>query len=444
MALNQQTFQRVLASHQVGVKNGVLVALSGGVDSIVLCDLLFESGISFSIAHVNYGLRADESDKDELFVESIAKGYGVAFYSKRIKVDEEVLFQEKGTQEAARTLRYEWFEELLAKFDFSCVMTAHHQDDQAETILFQFVRGGLISALRGMKFQNGNLLRPLLAFTREEILNYATSHNLSWREDSSNAQSNYTRNFIRHKILPELKNINPTIVESLSKRTAIFEEMERLISSVIQNDLTQNLEVSGDTFSLNEKWVAVYPYKRLLFWAFLETRGFSSAQMDDAIHLIDAPLGARLESASHVLWKERGVLVLSKRQEKEASVCHVEVLPFYVEFSNTIHLEECRMDEVVFDRKGNIIFLDLDKLTLPLILRRWSIGDKFIPLGMQGHQLVSDFLIQQKIPQRIKPNVCVLVSNDVVAAIVGFRPDERFKIDTSTTRVLRIIGGFQV
>ncbi len=438
MSLNSHTFADALSAFPTLEKNVVLVALSGGIDSVVLCDLLSKCDVHFSVAHMNFNLRGEESIRDEMFSESISKKYNVPFHIKRISVEHETLIPGKSTQEAARILRYQWFEELMTQHGIPHVMTAHHKDDQAETIIYQFIRGGTIAALRGMKNIHGRLLRPLLAFTREEIREYARTNELAWKEDSSNAKVKYARNYIRHEILPRLVGMNPGIVDSISKRAAIFEEAEQLVDQVISNDLQNHLNQRDKNVSLDVEWLSNYPYRRLILWKWIEPFHFTSGQVDEALNLLKSTPGARIESATHEIWKETGKLVLTEKRNRRDVKIWVEKLPFSLQNAAEIDLSECSVDEVRFEKNQSVMFLDLDKIIFPLLIRSWKEGDKFRPLGMKGQQLVSDLLIQNKIPVRQKPDVMVIESEGVIAAVAGLRVDDRFKLGEDSRRVLRI------
>ncbi len=438
MSLNSHTFSDALSAFPSLEKNVVLVALSGGIDSVVLCDLLSKCDVNFAIAHMNFNLRGEESLRDEKFSESIAKKYHAPFHIKRISVESETLIPGKSTQEAARILRYGWFQELMTQHGIPHLMTAHHKDDQAETILYQFIRGGTLAALRGMKTINGTLFRPLLFFSREEICEYAKANDLKWKEDSSNAKVKYARNYIRHEILPRLVGMNPGIIDSISKRAAIFEEAERLVDQVITEDLRNHISQSASNSSLEIDWLSNYAYRRLLLWKFLEPFHFTSGQVDDAIGLMNSNPGARIESSTHEFWKEDGKLVLTEKQKRIDVKVWVDELPF--SFRNVVEIElaECSMDEVRFEKNQSVMFLDLDKMKFPLLIRSWTYGDKLRPLGMKGQQLVSDLLIQNKIPMRQKANVLVVESEGVIVAVAGFRIDDQFKLDENSHRVLRV------
>ncbi len=439
MLITRNNFSNVIRSFDLFSSNeSVLVAVSGGLDSVALCHLLALTNQKFSIAHVNYGLRGDESDSDEKFVVALAEKLGVECFVHHANRDENVELK-KGIQEWARDARYKWFQQLNIEHNIKYVLTAHHQGDQSETILHQFFRGGTLAALRGMKMIQGDVLRPLLNFSREEIMRFAIENNLKWREDSSNAKSDYTRNLLRNEIIPVLKKVNPRLEESLAKRASIFSEAESLVTKFIHQIIEEQKIIRNDGIFITIDWLLQFEYKQLLMWQLMEPTGFSSFQVDDALNLLSSQKGKRIDSQSHQLWKQESELVIRKRNSDELDLVIIDTLPANVFLRKTIGLSRRVLSEVHFAKDQSEVFLDYAKLSFPLIIRTWKAGDVFTPLGMSGKQKVSDFLIQSKVASYDKQHILVLESNGEIAAILGHRISNDFRITDISSSALGIV-----
>lgn len=435
MQLDKHTFQKHIQKHALFSKEDRLIlAVSGGIDSMVLAHLLQSCKYDFGLAHVNFGLRGTESDGDEEFVKIYAEQQCLPLYSKRIKC-EEFESSSEGVQAAARRLRYVWFEELQAEIDVKYILLAHQQSDQSETILHQFIRGGMLAALRGMQDKRGIYVRPLLAFSREEIEHYAFSNDIKWREDSSNQSNKYTRNFIRHELLPTIKKINPDLDDSLSKRAVLFGEIEHLVNENCKMHLEENIEHHLHKELLSCSWLEQYPYKHVVMWHWLSSYSFTSSQIEGVIALLAAQSGSFIDSSSHRILKDRDHLVLSEK----GTTAFVEYSVFALPFStNRLRFEESSLSEVRFDNPS-IHYLDLDKVEFPLQVRTWKEGDKIRPLGMRGTQKVSDVLIQNKISLTDKREVVVVLDKSgSILSIPTLRLADDMKITSTTRRILKI------
>lgn len=442
MALDVASFTKSLKSLSLfTTKETVLVAVSGGLDSVVLCHLLKEAGQNISIAHVNYGLRGIESDLDEAFVETLAKKLSSTFYLKKIDAKSEIYNATRGVQEVARDIRYRWFSELIVEHKISFLLTAHHKNDQAETMLHQFLRGGFLSALRGMKSINGNVVRPLLSFSREEILSYAKLHGIAWREDASNSSKIYTRNKIRHEVLPILESLNPALVDSLAKRAALFSEAEQLVNDFISKDILKFIHRDAGTIAIPLNWLKSYSYKHLMMWQLLEPFNFSTSQVYEALQLIDAQKGSRIESSTHQIWRESENMLITERLAAKSVELFIDAIPATINLEPALHLTRCNLTDVSFEKDQSKVFIDFDKLVFPLVIRNWREGDRFVPLGMKGNQKLSDFLMHQHVETNQKQSVLVLESGGQIAAVIGYRISENFRIAAYSREALRIVLG---
>ena len=437
MPLNKQTFQKFVFDNALFTADDVLlVGVSGGIDSMVLCHILLACGFQFQIAHVNYGLRGAESDDDESFIRAFASEHNILLHVEKLGADHLIHESVKGIQEMARDVRYRFFSDVKKEIAAHVVLTAHHQDDQAETILHQFLRGGMLAALRGMKTMHNGIARPLLSFSRKDIHEYASDHRIAWREDSSNASTKYTRNFLRHEVIPALEKVNPNITTTLSERAETFAEIEMLVEEVIKREIETHVEQQYDDLLLSVEWLKNYPYQKTLLWYFLSAHGFAPGQTDEVIALLNSQTGARVMGNTNTIWRDRDHLILGGNGIVNQATIEIDELPFHISSPVNIKGKLCSLSEVQFLRDRNAAYLDADMVQYPLSIRPWQEGDKLVPLGMTGHQKVSDLLIQHKVSLKDKSRVFVLESGGQIAWVIGFRISEHFKISSTTTQAL--------
>lgn len=439
MQLNANNFLKNLNSITAPKTNvKILVGASGGVDSMVLCDLLFANKINFEIAHVNYGLRGEESNLDQLIVEEFAKKNQITFHLLKITDQEKESIPKNGIQKWARDLRYNWFEKIRIENQCDFIAVAHHGNDQAETILHQFIRGGTFAALRGMKSQRDQIIRPLLSFTKAEILEYANANKIAWREDASNNKNIYTRNKVRNELIPLAQEINPAIVDSLMERAILFSEAEQLIHFTLQKEISKNVVDDNSKQTFNTNWIILHPYKHLLLWEILQPYNFSPEQIEEAFLLRNSHSGAAIYSSTHILLHDRDQFIIAEQSKSEDISITIDQFEFQINQPIILSGKITPGEDVRFSSDLSIAFLDADKLKLPLKVRKWREGDKFKPLGMTGHQKVSDFLIQQKMSVLDKQNVLVLLSDDKILWICGMRISEDHKINEHSKHALRL------
>ncbi len=417
--------------------NTAIAAVSGGLDSMVLCALLIQNKIKFQIAHVNFGLRGNESDGDEKFIREFAERNALTMHLLKVDAHKESEAAQQSIQEYARKVRYDLFEKIRLEADAKYIVTAHHKNDQAETIVHQFIRGGGLAALRGMKLLQGNILRPLLAMSREEIAAYAKANKVEWREDSTNQKTDYMRNFIRHDVMPILEKINVDVVNTLATRAELFGEMELLVESALQAEIATELQRENGTVKFSVHWVAQHQAPKTLLWYLLKPYGFHSTQTAEAHGLCDAATGAQLLSKSHVLLRDREHFLITRRDALPEILLSIPQAPF--EIHSPVHLKgELVSAPFTLTADSHEAILDFTKLTWPLTLRIWQQGDSFIPLGMSGKQKLSDFLINQKVALTEKHKVLVVESAGKIAWVVGYRISNEFKIEPTTEQALRL------
>lgn len=420
----------------------VILAVSGGIDSMVMVDLFQRSRIPFMIAHCNFGLRGIESDGDELLVGSIAGKYKVSFVTKCFNTTEYAQEHNLSIQVAARDLRYEWFSSLAADENIETVALAHHADDVAETMLINLCRGTGLSGLHGIMPRNGLFVRPLLFAQRSDIQAYATEHNIKFREDSTNKKDKYARNNIRLNVLPALKKTYPEVIASFSRSATIIADQEKIYRKAVDEFLTQITVKTDHHNGISITQLLAYVSPQVALFEFLHPFGFNSSQINDILNNIQGHAGAKYVSATHQLVRDRDFLFLSKIEDKPDSesflindIYHTDHLPVSLSFQE---LNEFSEDEIK-QNEPNFIMVDANRLIFPLVLRKWEQGDFFTPLGMTGKKKVSDFFQDLKIPTHLKSHIYILESNKKIIWIVGYRMCDSIKVRKSTQKVIKII-----
>jgi tRNA(Ile)-lysidine synthase len=419
----------------------MLLAVSGGIDSMVLAHLLKECGIPFGVAHCNFGLRAEASDLDEQLVRDWCAAAGVQFHTTKFETKKRSEEWKKGTQETARILRYEWFATVMSEFGYARVATAHHANDNVETLLINLFRGTGIQGLHGMLPDNGSVIRPLLFATRKEIADYAVTENVAYREDESNASDDYLRNALRHNVVPAVEQLFPNAVVSVNESIGRFAEAELLYNRAIAAEQKQLLEKRGLDYYIPVRKLRHRQPLATICYELLQPFGFVPAQLSDILGLITAGTGRFVASPTHRVIRNRDFLIITALADGGADVLQIDD----VASLGTIDTGKFRFTLSAIDRPAEIpqdaerAYIDLNAVTFPLILRRWRIGDYFYPLGMgMKKKKVSRLLIDLKVPLHEKENVWVLESNKRIIWVAGIRLDERFKIKPSTSKVLLV------
>lgn len=418
-------------------KKQILAAVSGGKDSVLMVHLLKTSGHKFSIAHCNFHLRGEESQRDEDFTKNLAKQLEVPFFRTDFDTEEYATHHHISIQMAARDLRYNWFNELKEDFDFDVIALAHHRNDAVETILLNLTRGTGIAGMHGILPKNGVLVRPLLFLNREQIDRHIVEEQLAFVEDSSNSSTKYARNLLRLEVIPKLKLINPGLEETFEQNSSRFLELEQLLEnnlSVLCKDLFID---QGDMVRISvEKIKKLYPQKLLLFGLF-RGYGFTENVLDDLIRSLDKHSGRIFESPDYQLLLDRDQLLLMKKSKKTAltvSILETDKEIFYRHYG--LYLLHDDSPLIVSDNTM-ATSVDASKLTFPLILRSWQKGDCFYPLGMQRRKKLSDFFINEKVPLLIKNQVPILVNgNGEIIWVGGYRLDDRYKVTSQTKKVI--------
>lgn len=414
----------------------LLLAVSGGIDSVALTHLCAQLELNFAIAHCNFNLRGEESDADETFVVQLGENLNVEVFVESFDTLNYAQEHKLSTQMAARELRYNWFQDLAESLNFDYILTAHHADDQLETFLINFLRGTGLDGLTGIPEFNDDIARPLLPFSREDIEAYLKNANVLWREDSSNISTKYLRNKLRHEVVPILKDINAQLLDSfkstLSHLNDVADIVDESLNAVAKRAIV-NIDDNGISYKISEFKKVNNPHA-YLFYMF---KDFGFTAWDDVLHLLDAQSGKRVFSETHVLLKNRDVLILSElKDEVETEVYQINQFPEIIQLSNG-KLMISQVEEI---EKANqsVTFLDLEKLQLPLVLRQWRHGDYFYPVGMTGKKKVSKYLKDIKLSLIEKTIIWVICSNHDIVCVMNHRTDRRFMADQNSTQILKI------
>jgi len=414
----------------------LLLAVSGGVDSIVLCELCKQSGYDFAIAHCNFGLRGAESDRDEQFVQALATKYGVPCWTWKPDTDNYARQYKLSVQVAARRLRYEWFDELLHKNQLNYLLTGHHAGDNIETSLFHFFRGTGIAGLRGMLPKTGNIIRPLLFASREDILQFAKQHQLQWMDDSSNATDKYSRNYLRHQLIPLVKNILPEAEQNLAANLQRFAETEQLYQQAIALHKKKLVGLKGNELHMPVlKLQQTIPLHTVLY-EIVKEYGFQPAQTGEIIALLDSQTGRYVQSPSHRVFKNRKWLIIAPLQSTEAGNILIEQPGTILYDQSVLHITTAAMLPDPLPATRDTVCIDASVVTFPLLLRKWKTGDYFYPLGMQKKKKLARFFIDTKLSKTDKEHVWVLEMDKKIIWVVGHRIDDRFKVTASTQKLL--------
>lgn len=418
--------------HLFTIQDKVLVALSGGADSVVLLRVLVELGYSCECAHCNFHLRGEESNRDETFVRELCQSLDIPLHV--IHFDTETYAKEKhlSIEMAARELRYEWFEKVRREIHAEVIAVAHHRDDSVETFLLNLIRGTGINGLKGIPVRNGLIVRPLLHTSKTDILDYLSHLKQDYVTDSTNLQDEYMRNKIRLNLIPLMETMNPSIAETIDETAQKLAEVADIyhqnrktaIQNALQKTLERNIEETEGRNCMDIETILsdIAPFSLLHEW--LAPKGFNATQINDIyFSLKQCQSGKRFASTEWELLRDRKELVLQRKNpdEKVPQIAQeiVEIDP-----------------EFILLKDKNMAFLDADKVILPLEIRRWQAGDKFCPLGMKGKKNVSDYLTDKKFTLFEKERQYVACSEGKIVWLVGERIDNRFKITESTKRAL--------
>jgi tRNA(Ile)-lysidine synthase len=429
----------------------LLLAVSGGADSVALSELCFQAGFHFEFAHCNFQLRGEESERDEKFVRQLAEKYRAKVYVKKFDTKKYAEENKISIQVAARELRYQWFEELLKTDDqhstfniqhSTYLLTAHHANDNIETLLMNFFKGTGIKGLQGILSRQGKIIRPLLFAKREEILSFIKENKLEFVEDSSNNSDKYTRNYFRHQLIPAIQKVFPQVEENLLNNIEKFKEIEILYKQSIDLHKKKLLEQKGNEIHIPVlKLLKTKPLKTIVF-EIIKEYGFTSHQTEEVVNLLKSESGKYIASAAHKIIRNRNWLIIAPINTLEAN--HILINKNDTEIDFEIGKLKFRRQpktdhwQPTIATSEYIATLDAKNISFPLLLRKWKQGDYFYPLGMQKKKKLSKFFIDQKLSLTEKEKIWVIESDKKIIWIIGKRIDNRFKITDKTTDVLSI------
>jgi len=440
MSSLRTVFQRHLTLHFPELLQGrSVLALSGGIDSMVLCELLQDAGVNFSIAHCNFQLRGIESDEDQKFVEEKARSLNLEVHLKKFDTQDYAREHGLSIQLAARELRYQWFDEILDKTHSDYLITAHHADDNLETFLINLSRGSGLKGLSGIPERNGRIRRPLLPFQREEIEAYAGLKKIEWREDRSNVQSKYLRNRIRNELVPLMREAIPNLSTGFRSTLDHLKESQFILDERLAQIWKELTATQGDLIEIDISGLKSLSHPKAYLYGLFSEFGFT--QWTDIEELLRAQSGKMVFSKTHRLLKDRNRLLLQKIDSlpdaDQSRVIHEGQKTVELS-SGTLRLElkMAANEEVV--KTTNAVSFDADKLIFPLTVRKWQKGDYFYPAGMHGRKKLSKFFKDEKLSIPEKENIWLLCAENEVAWIVGLRLDERFKATEETKSVLHV------
>lgn len=420
----------------------LLLAVSGGIDSMVMAELFHRGGYNFSIAHCNFGLRGSESNQDEAFVASMAATYNVKFFVKNFKTREYAGFNKISVQMAARTLRYEWFEELLHTEGFVSIATAHHLDDQIETFFINVLRGTGISGLHGILPVRMNIIHPMMFAFRRQLEEFASDEAIAFREDSSNRTTKYVRNKIRHDLIPILGEINPDFRQTITATIERMRETEVLLRKHIQELASRIVQYKEGLVTLNIEALRKLDLPDLYLYELLQPFNFKRSVCIEIAQSLDEISGKQFFSGTHRLIKDREELIITETgQNDNNSIAEHFIDEHTLEVTKPVRLKISHLqnsDDLKFSKSGSVALLDAAKLKYPLRLRKWKEGDSFIPYGMTHSKKLSDYFIDNKFSIVEKENAWLLLSGNTIVWLVGHRITNPFRITNDTTNILKI------
>lgn len=420
-------------------KGKILVGVSGGRDSVALLDILIKLGYQCTVAHCNFHLRGEESDRDEKFVQQLSFNLNIPYYLVDFDTVNYAKQKNISIEMAARELRYSWFTSLAEKINAQAIAIAHHADDNVETLLMHLVRGTGLKGLTGISPKNGLIVRPLLCCTRNEINEYIKNNNLSFIEDSTNQSVDFQRNKIRLQVIPLLEEINPSVKKVLSESIERFSEINTFYENAIEKIKKQLLTVDNDQLKINIDLLCKQASPKTILFEILHPYGFNESIVQDIEKHLHDESGKIFYSSTHYLIKDRNYLIISNKIKKNETTFFITENDSEISFP--IHLSITRKKKeqnFVISKDNRIIQIDASLIQYPLTLRRWTNGDTFFPFGMNRQKKLSDFFIDQKLNLKQKAETWLLLSQNQIVWVVGLRLDNRFKITESTQEVLEI------
>ena len=428
-SLQKQFHDFIHSKHLLTNDEKILLAVSGGLDSMVMADLFLKGGFDFEIAHCNFGLRGEESDGDEAFVLTWAEKNSINCYVRSFDLGEGSI------QLEARNARYQWFSELLLEHRLDKLATAHHLNDSLETVLINLVRGTGIKGVKGIPSKSGQVIRPLLFASRKDLHTYAIDIDLDWREDSSNEGTDYDRNLIRHEVVPKLENLNPSLLNTFLNTSERLNFANEVVLQKVNDVKNQFLREEGEGWILSLHWISSAS-DELILSEILSDYGVNYATAKEVF-------GARGKSGKSfcenewLITMDRESIYIHRDEAVLSDELIIHETGRYHHGENEFFIEEKTKSEVSFSAE-DVAYFDAEEIQFPLKIRLWKEGDKFRPLGMNGEKKISDFLIDEKVPVPRKKTILILESKEMIAWVVGYRISDQFKISDKTKRVMKV------
>jgi tRNA(Ile)-lysidine synthase len=416
-----------------------LLAVSGGIDSMVMAEMFRAMSLSFAVVHCNFSLRGSASDEDQQFVQAWCEKSNIPFYTQSFDTKAYAASNRYSIQEAARKLRYAYFDTLLHTEAFDFIATAHHQDDAIETMLFHFVRGCGLHGMRGIPAVNGHIVRPLIQWSRAEIIAYANSHQINFREDSSNTSTVYTRNMIRLEVLPFLESKFPGVRSQLGKNLQRFEEASMLYDASVERIRKRLTSQRGKDVYIPIRKLSKQKPLDTITYELIKPYGFNFEQAQELLKLTDSQAGHLLQGRTHRIVRHRDFFIITPVQTEAAEIIIIDETMKQVSCADFNFSFDVVDDNARLNHSGQLVeFVDAAALQYPLILRKWKQGDYLHPLGMVKKKKVSRLLIDAKYSLPEKERVWVLESNSRIVWVIGLRLDHRFRITPKTTQKVRL------
>jgi tRNA(Ile)-lysidine synthase len=417
----------------------VLVAVSGGKDSMALAFLLYQLGQKIALAHCNFQLRANDSDEDEQLVREWAGNFKIPIHVIKFDTQLEMERRKMGVQETARLLRYQWFQSLCKKNNYTALATAHHANDNVETLLINLCRGTGIAGLHGIPSKNDYIIRPLLFATRQEIDKAVEEFRIPYREDISNSNTKYLRNAVRHHIIPSLNDVFPDVINRINETINRIGQVEVLYLNAIEQERKALLEKRGADFYIPILKLQKRPAYEAICFEIFSSFGFSATQIPEILKLLRSESGHFVASDTYRVIRDRMFLIVTKAATEKTDYIILDSLPTNVQtVEGEFRFAILEKNEAVNDNKYTVK-VDVDLLSLPIILRRWKTADYFYPLGMaMKKKKISRYLIDQKVPLHLKEKIWIVENDKKIVWVAGMRLDERFKITNKTKKVLQI------
>jgi tRNA(Ile)-lysidine synthase len=431
-------FKKFISENQlINQGDRILLAVSGGIDSMVMTHLFLQTGTETGIAHCNFTLRALESDKDEEMVREYASKYNIPFYSARFETKSFAKKNGLSVQMAARELRYEWFERIRKENGYKAVAVAHNLNDNIETLLINLTRGTGIAGLTGMRPSVNNIIRPLLFATRQEITSYCIKNHLVFREDNSNSDTKYTRNKIRHLVIPVLKEINPSIENTLRETAERFTGINEILTKFI-SELRETISLKkGDIIKFKVSQLKVHFQNKTLIFELFKPFGITNVMLDDLIKVINGKTGGQIFTNTHRIIKNRSEIIVSPENCGNDRFYEIENIQ---EFSKVPEIISAEYEDISasfeIPEDQFTACIDSVKVRFPLIIRRWKSGDHFYPFGMKNKKKLSDYFVNKKYSILEKENKLILESEGKIVWILGDRIDNRFRITGATKKAM--------